>query len=142
MKNDTNGIPPELLKTEERLKKNVEATEALMEEHRAVFAQLDDLVNTRNDLIDEGKSICKRHKCSTDLFKTNTAASTEYDPQAFRDEFGPKKLLDACELKPKKVKAMVEAGLLDAERLKKAEREGKETVRVTPRYKPWVVPED
>lgn len=142
MMNDTNAIPPELLRVEGRLKKNLEATKAFFEEHPKVFEQFQDLISTRNELIEEGKSLCKRHECSTDLFKTNTAVTPVYDPQAFRDEFGPKKLIEACELKTSKVKAMVTAGLLERDRLEKVATEEKITVRVTPKAKPWVTPED
>ena len=142
MVKDTNSIPPELLKIEERLKKNLDATKAFIDEHPNVFEQLQDLINTRNDLIEEGKHLCKRHECSTDLFKTNTAVTKVYDPQSFRDEFGPKKLIEACELKASKVKSMVTAGLLETERLEKVSMEEKVTVRVTPKAKPWVIPED
>ena len=142
MMNDVNAIPPELLKIEDRLKKNVEATRAFFDEHPNVFEQLQDLIGTRNELIEEGKSLCKRHECSTDIFKTNTAKAQVYDPQAFRDEFGPKKLIEACELKTSKVKAMVTAGLLERNRLEKVKMDEKVTVRVIPKVKPWVIPED
>lgn len=142
MKNNTNGIPPELLKVEERLKKNIDATKAFFNENPNLFQQLQDLINTRNELIEEGKSLCKRHKCSTEMFKANTAKTVVYDPASFRDVFGPKKLADACEIKNKVVEAMVVAGTLDPQRLAEVQSEEKETVRVTPKVKPWVVPED
>jgi len=37
---------------------------------------------------------------------------------------------------------MVTAGLLEQDRLKKVKVEDKVTVRVTPKAKPWVIPEN
>ena len=140
MNQNNKKIPRELYDVEDRLRSNVKATDAFLEEHSAVFEQFQELVSTRNDLIDEGKSLCKKHKCGTELFKTHSSTKVVYDPESFRDAFGPKKLVQACDVSAKKVKAMVEAGMLDEVKLKsEVEKELKVSMAVTPRHKKWEI---
>lgn len=132
-----NNIPRELLEVEKRLQENVEVTQSLIKRHRKVFDEFQHLADERNACIEEGKKLAKQHGCSTDLFKSNEATRVVYDPESFRDVFGPKKLAQACEVSSKKVKAMVESGMLDAEKLTAVASKEMTTVRVTPKYKPW-----
>jgi hypothetical protein len=140
MNQNNNKIPRDLYDAEDRLRSNVKATDAFLEEHSAVFEQFQELVSTRNDLIDEGKALCKKHKCGTELFKTHSSTKIVYDPESFRTAFGPKKLIQACDVSAKKVKSMVEAGLLDEKKLKsEVEKKLKVSMAVTPRHKKWEI---
>jgi hypothetical protein len=132
-------IPKELYDAEQKLRQTLDATDAFVQENSAVFEQFEELVNTRNERIEECKKLCKRHQASTDLFKTNVAKKTVYDPESFRKVFGPSKLVKVCEIPTKRVKAMVESGLILETDLEKVDAEVKETVRVTGVPKKWEI---
>ena len=132
-----NNIPRELLEVEKRLQENIDVTDSLIKRHRKVFEEFQHLADERNACIEEGKKLSKTHECSTDLFKTNKATRVVYDPDSFREVFGTKKLAKVCDVSTKKVKAMVESGILAQEQLDKVESEKKESIRVTPKHKPW-----
>jgi CII-binding regulator of phage lambda lysogenization HflD len=132
-----NNIPRELLEVEKRLQENVDVTDSFIKRHRKVFEEFQHLADERNACIEEGKKLAKTHGCSTDLFKANESTRVVYDPDSFRDVFGPKKLAQACQVSATKVRAMVESGVLDKDKLDEVESENKVTNRVTPKYKPW-----
>ena len=132
-------IPKELYDAEQKLRQTLDATDAFVQEHSDVFEQFEELVNTRNERIESCKKLCKRHRSSTDLFKTNIAKRMVYDPESFRKVLGPSKLIKACEIPSKKVKAMVEAGVITEAELEKVDTEVKETVRVTGVPKKWEI---
>lgn len=132
-----NNIPRELLEVEKRLQENVDITDSFIKRNRKVFEEFQHLADERNACIEEGKKLSKMHGCSTDLFKTNEAKRVVYDPDSFREVFGPKKLAQSCDISTKKVKAMVESGVLDTQKLQEVDSKETTTIRVTPKYKPW-----
>ena len=133
------NIPKELYDAEQKLKQTLDATDAFVQEHSDVFGQFEELVNTRNERIEECKKLCKRHQSSTDLFKTNVAKKKVYEPESFRKVLGPSKLVKVCEVSSKKVKAMVDSGVIQEAVLDDVEVEVKETVRVTGVPKKWEI---
>ena len=129
------NIPPELIEVQKRLEENVQLMDGMIKKNGKVFEQFQHLVRERNACIVEGKKLAAQHRCTTDVFSSNEAEKVEYDPDSFREVFGPKKLAQACQLNSKKLKAMVETGIIEQTRLDEVDNEVKNTIRVTPKYK-------
>ena len=132
------SIPPELLEAENKLKSNLARTDEFLKKHRKVFEQFEDLVNERNSGIDECKKMVKQAKCSTDLFKANSAKNTQYDPEQFMERFGSEMLVSCCKVMGNKVKAHVQTGQLDQDDVEDTVVEDEPTIRITGPDK-WVV---
>lgn len=132
------SIPPELLEAENKLKDNLTRTDEFLKRHRKVFEQFEDLVNERNAGIDECKKMAKQAKCSTDLFKANTASNTHYDSERFLELFGSEMLVACSKVMGNKVKAHIQTGQLDKDDVDGTIVEDEPTIRVTGPDK-WVI---
>jgi hypothetical protein len=130
-------IPKELYDAERKLQEAVDATDAFVREHEDVFEQFQELVNTRNDLIEECKSMCKKHKCTTDLFKAVRKELVTYDPASFKKVFGNKKFMDVCEVSSKKVRSLLDSLIISKSQLQEVDSNKKTSVSVTPAHKVW-----